>query len=474
MRRVGRGVSWRSLGSLTAFMSLLVSFAGCGTGEGDAAGSGGNVSGSGAEGPGAAGGGSGRSGGAAGRSGGAASVGAGPSSDGGAAGSGDDGSGGNSADPGALGAFPFEPSTVTRGGTMTFTNIGAPGSWPRRLNRERGDPACDYKDGDDTWGGHCCQTSHETESEKLAPFDEEMTLILKAIRVKQLGIYQPEGEASGAWNRVTAWDERGASENIWFTQEGAGSPSFPGDLTKNDCVGYVMQEPTFECGDGRDYYCPSDPGILHRGFSGSKLVAFLGSMDLDDAEVESCGGDGPGHPGPWVAFVASELVRDGGRKWNGLCNCYSKTGTVGDGCGEINVFEVVMDNNEFSNREFASTGVRSYQEGHVGGAVCKADCERDAFEPKDVDVVDACAKKSYENGPEIEAGGETDGCPVWRRPNGDRYFFILLDEDTRTIQVGIVHPESLPSETAPLFPEFPSRLGRAAIDAMIAMRLPAP
>lgn len=361
---------------------------------------------------------------------------------------------------------------------MTFKNIGAPGSWPRRLSREPGDPACDYKDGDDTWGGHCCQTEHFTESERLAPFDEEMTLILKAIDIKQLAIYQPatnqaESDASAQrWARVSAWDERGTHDNLWFTQSGEGNASFPGDLTANDCVGYVMQEPQLSCGDGRDYYCPSDPGILHQGFSGSKLVVFLGNMDFTDEQVSACGGDGAGHPGPWVAFVASELVRDGGRKWNGLCNCYSKRGSVGDGCGEINVFEVVMDDGDFNNREFASTGVRSYQAGHIGGAVCKRDCERDAFLPADVDVVDACAKKAYERGPEIVAGGETDGCPVWRRPRGDRYFFILLDEVSRTIQVGMVHPHALPQATTPLLPSFPRDLPRSTIDALVDLRLP--
>jgi hypothetical protein len=371
----------------------------------------------------------------------------------------------------ALGAFPFTPSTVTRGGTMTFTNVGAPGFWPRRIEREAGDPACDYKDGTDTWGGHCCMTRHETDSTTLSPFDEEMTLILKAIDVKQLAIYQP-ADPGADYRRVTAWDSRsGDAQNLWFTQQGDGSTSFPGDLSPNDCVGYVMQEPLFECGDGRDYFCPNDDGILHRGYSGSKLVVFLGSMNFDDEGVAACSGDGEGHPGPWVAFVASELVRDGGRKWNGACNCYSKTGSVGDGCGEINVFEVVMDNNDFSNREFASTGVRSYQAGHVGGAVCQASCQRDQF-PDDVEVVDACAGSAYERGPVIEVDGSTDGCPVWRRPDGDRYFFILLDEQRREIQVGIVHPANVPAALAPWLPELPATVSRAAIDAVLELRLP--
>lgn len=354
---------------------------------------------------------------------------------------------------------------------MTFSNIGAKGSWPRRLDRAAGDPACNYKDGTDTWGAHCCQENYETQSDKLAPFDEEMTLIVKTINIKQLAVYQPNAATDSHWGRVTAWDQRGHSENIWFTQNGDGSTTFPGDLTKNDCVGYLSQAP-LQPSDGLGYWCPDDPGILHRGFSGSKLVVFLGSMDLDDAQVKACDGTGAGAPGPWVAFVASELIRDGGRKWNGLCNCYSKTGSVGDGCGEINVFEVVLDNNDYSNREFASTGVRSYQAGNVGSAVCKSDCQRDAILPTDVDVVDACAKTAYEKGPSIVAGGATDGCPVWRRPQGDRYFFILLDETTRQIQVGIIHPDQVPAKAAGVLPNLPGTLPRADIDALLGLRLP--
>lgn len=377
--------------------------------------------------------------------------------------------GSSNSDPNSLGAYPFTPSTVTRGGTMTFTNVGAAGWWPRRLDKPAGDPACDYKDGTDTWGAHCCQEQYATTSTHLAPFDQEMTLILKAIHVKQLAVYQTDALAA-PYRRVTAWDRRsGTGDNLWFTQQGDGSVNFTGALTGNDCVGYLSQTPNVTCAD---YYCPKDPGVLHHGYTGSKLVVFLGSMNFDDSGVKKCdGSDGPGAPGPWVAFVASELIRDGGRKWNGLCNCYSKTGSVGDGCGEINVFEVVMDNNDYSNREFASTGVRSFQAGHVGGAVCQSSCQRDAF-PNDVEVVDACAKKAYDKGPVLEAGGDTDGCPVWRRPDGDRYFFILLDQDTRVIQVGVVHPANIPAALSPLLPELPSALPRAAVDAIVSLRLP--
>ena len=389
----------------------------------------------------------------------------------GAARGGNSGTAGATSSAGALGAYPVAPSAVTRGGTLTFTNIGAKGWWPRRIDRAAGDPACDYKDGTDTWGAHCCMKQNATASTTLSPFDEEMVLILKAIDVKQLAVYQPRGTEPD-FVRVTAWDRRNnVADNLWFTQKGDGAAQFAGDLTKNDCVGYLSQAPRFDCGDGRDYYCPNDAGVLHRGFAGSKLVVFLADMDFDDKAVAKCDGGTGGAPQPWVAFVASELVRDGGRKWNGACNCYSKTGSVGDGCGEINVFEVVMDNNDFSNREFASTGVRSFQAGHVGGSVCKSDCDRNAF-PTDIEIVDACAKKAYDKGPVVVAGGSSDGCPVWRRPQGDRYFFILLDETSRTIQVGVVHPANVPAALAPILPELPGSVSRSVIDGVVSLRLP--
>ncbi|AKU99661.1 hypothetical protein AKJ09_06325 [Labilithrix luteola] len=373
-----------------------------------------------------------------------------------------------------VGGYPVDPSTPTLGGTMTFTNVGAPGFWPRRINREAGDPACNYKDGTDTWGGHCCMKEQHEEGDKLAPFDQEMTLILKAIDVKQVAVYQPATSDAAQWGLVSSWDRRNkVGQNLGFTQGNDQQTTFEGDLQKSDCVWYLAQTGKFDCGDGRDYYCPKDPGVNRLGWTGSKLFVLLGSMTFDDAGVQKCNGGGAsGSPGPWVALVASELIRDGGRKWNGACNCYSKTGSVGDGCGEINLFEVVMDNNEYSNREFASTGVRSYQKGHVGGNVCGTGCSRGAF-ADDVEVLDACSKTAYAKGPEIPVGGDANGCPVWRRPVGDRYFVVLLDEVKRTIQVAVIHPSNVPSAAASLLPALPPSLGRDTIDGLISLRLPA-
>lgn len=47
---------------------------------------------------------------------------------------------------------------------------------------------------------------------------------------------------------------------------------------------------------------------------------------------------------PWIGFSASELMRDGWGKYF-PCHCYdNNNSTVGAGCGEINVFECVGEN----------------------------------------------------------------------------------------------------------------------------------
>ena len=55
-----------------------------------------------------------------------------------------------------------------------------------------------------------------------------------------------------------------------------------------------------------------------------------------------------------------------------------------------------------------------------------ADCDRDDFLPTEVDVVDACGGVAYATGPEIVAGGDSDGCPVGRRPEGGTRVAVAL------------------------------------------------
>jgi hypothetical protein len=169
-------------------------------------------------------------------------------------------------------------------------------------------------------------------------------------------------------------------------------------------------------------------------------------------------------------------MRDGWGKYH-PCHCYANTNAgVGDGCGEINVFEVISEKEgtQYGNRDLISTGLRSYQFGSLGGSVCGADtCKASDF-AADSDLVDACAKKSVSGGAVVVADQGGGGCPVWQRPKDDRYFLALLDEKTRSVQIAIVHPSRIPSALAPLLPGLSSKLPRSLVDALAELRLPAP
>ncbi len=68
-----------------------------------------------------------------------------------------------------------------------------------------------------------------------------------------------------------------------------------------------------------------------------------------------------------------------------------------------------------------------------------------------------------------------DGGPsaALRRPaSGYRYFLVALDVASRTVQLALVHPQSVPASLAPLLPDLPSTVPQSAIDSLLALRLP--
>jgi hypothetical protein len=52
------------------------------------------------------------------------------------------------------------------------------------------------------------------------------------------------------------------------------------------------------------------------------------------------------------------------------------------------------------------------------------------------------------------------------------HFFILLDETSRAIEVGVLHPQAIPDAAKSLLPALPATLDRSVIDALLRMRLP--
>jgi hypothetical protein len=60
-----------------------------------------------------------------------------------------------------------------------------------------------------------------------------------------------------------------------------------------------------------------------------------------------------------------------------------------------------------------------------------------------------------------------------RRPvSGYRYFVVLLDVATRTVQLALIHPSRVPSSLGQLMPALPEQVDAAAIDSVRSLRLP--
>lgn len=379
---------------------------------------------------------------------------------------------------------PVNTGAPTRGGTLTFTSIGAPGWWGRVVEKPVGDPACNVESRNIPlpWGDMaCCRTRHEVTSNRLTPFNEQQTLVLDGpMRVRQLAVYQPLQDGSGSWAIRSFWDRRDAGHpfNLHFSGPDD-ARAFSGDLG-NNCSFFAMQARPFPCGPGSDPYCPVS-ALSYDGWAGSKLFVVLASMPYaEDAALRplSCLADGQdekAEDSPWIGLSASELDRDG---WSGYspCHCFANTdGGVGDGCGQINVFEVIAESSgsRWGNRDMVSTGIRSYQVGSLGGVTCGIQgCTMDHF-AADADLLDANGLRAMTHGAAIDADhrASAEG-PMWRRARDDRYYVFLLDEGARTVQVAVLHPGNLPAAIHALLPALPNEVPGTAIDALLDLSLP--
>jgi hypothetical protein len=293
---------------------------------------------------------------------------------------------------------------------------------------------------------------------------------------QQIAVYQPSASA-GQWERVAGWDVRAASEARGLSFDGEATRAAPFAGTVGDqCLVDVMSDREFPCGPNSTPYCstPTDGRYRGYGWEGSKLFVMLLSMphvrDGTIASEQHCSDDAANnwHDAPWIGFSHGELVRSG--KF-GDCHCYARDPAewwLADGCGQFNAFEVVNDNNEFKNLDVFSTNFFGYQ-GYVGEGPCGGKCDVSALAPE-VDLID---KRS--NG-EAAAGAiaTPEGGPgaAFRRPSAARYFVVLFDVNTRTVQLALIAQGAIPVPVSPLLPELPEHVTRTTIEALLQLRLP--
>jgi len=373
-------------------------------------------------------------------------------------------------DGGGLGPADFDEGELdppSHGGTITFREIGAPGWYPSR--RDPADGPCDAYE-----GNGCCLAQHDVAGDELTPWDEELALTLRGpMRIKQLAVYQPPAPGSDTWSLVSGWDDRAPASAFGVAFHGNETEAgFEGEIG-TECLVDVTTADPFACGDGSVPYCPPSPDPQHYGWAGAKLFVLLASMPHtdDDQAGSPCseGSDGNWWDAPWVGLSLGELVRAGAFS---DCHCYSKNPEqwwLGDGCGQFNVFEVVNDNNEFRNLDVFSTNFFGYA-GYVGEGPCGAQCDVSGLGDA-VDLIDKGSGAEAAMG--AEASPEQGPGAAFRRPTeGYRYFVILLDVASRRVQLGIVHPQEIPADIAPLLPSLPGSISQQTVAQALELRLP--
>jgi hypothetical protein len=375
---------------------------------------------------------------------------------------------------GGLGMFPgLDAGPVSDGATITFQMIGASGMYPSRRDPAKG--PCDVEN-----MGTCCLTNQVETGTQLNPWNEELSATLRGpMLVKQMAVYQPAAGTSGPWNLTSSWDARTptAGTNIAFSGPPTpGATGFAG-VVGNKCLVDVSTGKDFPCGAGSVPYCPAPGAGQHKyyGWAGSKLYIWLatfphyGSGAITNAQNCNNSTTDGWYDAPWIGISHGELVRQG--LYNG-CHCYSypSNPNAGNGCGQLNAFEVVNDNNAYKNLDVFSTNFFGYG-GYVGEGPCGTGCNVASL-PAAVDLVNKKTGNTEAAAGAISTPKMGPGAAFRRPATGYRYVIVLFDVASRTVQQAFIHPGAVPASIGGLLPGLPAQVPQTTIDALIALRLP--
>jgi hypothetical protein len=215
--------------------------------------------------------------------------------------------------------------------------------------------------------------------------------------------------------------------------------------------------------------------VKYYGWEGSKMMVVRATMPrvgagvIDSAEHCKLDRTDNWYDAPWIGFSHGEMVRSGAF---GSCHCYARDGAkwyLADGCGQFNAFEVVNDNNDYQNFDLFSTNFFGYG-GYVGEGPCGKSCKVSGLDPA-IDLVNKSTAAEAVAGA-VASPAKGPGAAFRRPVAGYRYFVVLFDVETRTVQMAMMHPESVPPTVQPLLPALPANVSRTIVDAVLALRLP--
>ncbi len=358
------------------------------------------------------------------------------------------------------------------GGTITFQSIGAAGWYPSRRDPATG-PCDAYTN------GSCCMAKHLITSDSLTPWNEELIMTLRGpMIVRQIAVYQPDAAQPNLWDQTSMWDTKNPTQatGIAFTGNNTETRGFTGPVG-NTCLVNVSTNKKFSCGPGSVPYCAQSTTPQYFGWEGSKMIIVLAYMPHVSSNVIdsslNCGNDTANnwYDAPWIGLSHGELVRAGAF---GSCQCYAKDPSqwwLADGCGQFNAFEVVNDNNSSQNFNVFSTNFFGYG-GYVGEGPCGTACKVSGL-PSKVDLVNKTTSLEAATGA-VASPTKGPGAALRRPATGYRFFVMLLDVQTRMVQLALIHPANVPTTVSALLPGLPAQVSRAIIDNALALRLPGP
>ena len=91
---------------------------------------------------------------------------------------------------------------------LKYTNVGGSGTYNQVTNMIQGSwPSCT--------ANPSCITSPKQVSGSLAPFDEEMTVVMRGpMTIHNVAVYQPSNSSAATWRRTSMWQQGSPLDNM--------------------------------------------------------------------------------------------------------------------------------------------------------------------------------------------------------------------------------------------------------------------
>ena len=115
---------------------------------------------------------------------------------------------------------------------LKYTGVGGSGSYNQVTNMLPGEfPTCSVNPS--------CVTAPKAVSGNLAPFNEDMTFVMRGpMQVHNIAVYQPSNSSAATWKKVSSWAANQQPDNMVFMANvgGGASGEWSSESLKGACL----------------------------------------------------------------------------------------------------------------------------------------------------------------------------------------------------------------------------------------------